>query len=449
MIKTYQQAINFINHSIKSSGDKYTGLTGLSRQQYILHLLGDPQNQIKTIHIAGTSGKGSTSFYLSSLLISHGFKVGLTLSPHLIDIRERMLINNQLISQEKFVKYLNQIIPAVKAAKLKKYGQPGYFELLLLLSFYIFSQEKVDYVVLETGIGGLLDSSNTISRSDKVCLFTKFGLDHTSILGPNIKSVATQKAGIIQPNNPVFSVSQIKISQKVLTQTAKNNQTSVNFIDPKKSFKNIKLKNNSISYDFKSSFLNLNSLTLNTIGIFQVENSALALTAFLFLSKRDNFTFHESKIRQILFETKFYGRMDLNFINKKMVILDGAHNPQKFRAMIKSLELFFPHQKFTVILAYKKRSDFSKMVSLVASAANNIIITSLIKKDRNSDNYIDDRKSLNKIFQKNHQINFQIIPNYITAFNTAVKLNSPVLVTGSLYLIGNLYLLIIKQKNTN
>ena len=447
MIKTYQQAINFINRFAQSDQNKYSGRIGLNRQQYILSLLGDPQDQIKTIHVAGTSGKGSTSFYLSSLLVSHGFNVGLTLSPHLLDIRERMLINNQLISQDEFVYYLNQIIPAIQAAKLKKYGQPGYFELLLLLSFYIFSQKKVDYVILETGIGGLLDSSNTISRSDKICLFTKFGLDHTSILGPNIKSIATQKAGIIHPFNPVFSVNQIEISKDVLNKTAQNNQTSVNFIGSKKSFKNIKLNNYSISYDFSSSFLKLKTLVINTIGIFQVENSAIALTVFLFLSQRDNFSFNESKIRQTLSETKFYGRMDLNFINNKPAILDGAHNPQKFRAMIKSLKMFFPHQKFTIILAYKKRADFSKMVSLVASLASNITITSLIQKDRSSSDYINDRKSLNTIFQKNPQINFQIIPNYVSAFNTAIKSNLPVLITGSLYLVGNLYPLVVKQKN--
>jgi len=139
--------------------------------------------------------------------------------------------------------------------------------------------------------------------------------------------------------------------------------------------------------------------------------------------------------------------MDLNFINNKPAILDGAHNPQKFRAMIKSLKMFFPHQKFTIILAYKKRADFSKMVSLVASLASNITITSLIQKDRSSSDYINDRKSLNTIFQKNPQINFQIIPNYVSAFNTAIKSNLPVLITGSLYLVGNLYPLVVKQKN--
>ena len=447
MVKSYQQALSFINTFTQSDSEKHSGEKGLTRQRYILGLLHNPQDKIKTIHVAGTSGKGSTCFYLSSLLINHGFKVGLTLSPHLLDVRERMLINNQLISQKEFVDYFNQFIPAVIKARDEKYGCPNYFEFFLLLSFYIFAAQKVDYIVLETGIGGLLDSSNVVTRPDKLCLLTKFGLDHTSVLGPNIKSIATQKAGIIHEYNPVFSAAQIKVAQNILIKTAQNHQTTVNFVTQNNSFKNIKSNQSSISYDFISPMLNLCLLNINTIGVFQVENTALALTAFLFLSCRDNFVFDETKIRQTFLETKFYGRMDLHLVKNKPIILDGAHNPQKFRAMIKSLKLFFPHQKFTVVLAYKKRSDFFQMINLITPISDHIIITSLIQKDRNASHYLDNRKKLNLIFRKNSQINFQIIPNYISAFNTAIKSNSPVLITGSLYLVGNLYPLVAKLKN--
>ncbi len=439
MVKSYQQALSFINTLTQSASEKHSGEKGLTRQRYILSLLNNPQDKIKTIHVAGTSGKGSTCFYLSSLLINHGFKVGLTLSPHLLDVRERMLINNHLISQKEFVDYFNQFIPAVIKAQDEKYGTPNYFEFFLLFSFYIFAAQKVDYIVLETGIGGLLDSSNVVIRPDKLCLLTKFGLDHTSVLGPNIKSIAIQKAGIIHEYNPVFSAAQIKVAQNILVKTAQNHQTTVNFVTKNNSFKNIKFNQSSISYDFINPVLTLCSLTINTIGVFQVENTALALTAFLFLSCRDNFNFDETKIRQTFLETKFYGRMDFNLVNGKPVILDGAHNPQKFRAMVKSLKSFFPHQKFVVILAYKKRSDFSQMVNLIASISDSIIITSLIQRDRNSDDYLDNRKKLNQIFQKNSQINFQIIPNYTSAFKVAIKSNTPVLITGSLYLVGNFY----------
>lgn len=439
MIKNYQQALSFVNQFIQYGKEKYSGVQGLKRQQYILNLLDNPQDKIKTIHVAGTSGKGSTCFYLSSLLINHGFKVGLTLSPHLLDIRERMLINNQIITQTDFVNYLNKIIPAVNLAKVNNFGTPGYFEFLLLLSFYIFADQKVDYIVLETGVGGLLDSSNVVTRADKLCLLTKFGLDHTSILGPNIKSIASQKAGIIHKLNPVFSVNQIKIAKEVLNKTAKSKDTSINFVTKNNVFKNIKFHQDSISYDFYNPKVNFPKLTLNTIGIFQIENTALTLTAFLFLSQRDKFSFDEKIIRHTFLQSKFFGRMDSFVIKNQPIILDGAHNPQKIRSLLKSIKTFFPKQKFTVILSYKKRPDFPQMVKLITPIANTFIITSLKSETRDVQKFINKRENLTKIIKNNNQIKFQFIPSYPTAVKTSLKLKRPVLITGSFYLLGEIY----------
>lgn len=439
MVKSYQQVLSFINTLTQSASEKHSGEKGLTRQRYILSLLHHPQDKIKTIHVAGTSGKGSTCFYLSSLLINHGFKVGLTLSPHLLDVRERMLINNHLIPQKEFVDYFNQFIPAVIKAQDEKYGTPNYFEFFLLFSFYIFAAQKVDYIVLETGIGGLLDSSNVVTRPDKLCLLTKFGLDHTSVLGPNIKSIATQKAGIIHKFNPVFSVNQIKVAKEVLNKTVKSKDTSINFVTQNNVFKNIKFNQDSISYNFYNPQVNFPNLTLNTIGVFQVENSALALSAFLFLSHRDKFVFNESKIRQTFLSSNFLGRMDKYVINKQLFILDGAHNPQKIRSLLKSVKIFFPNQRFTVILSYKKRSDFPQMVNLITPFATNFIITSLKSESRDVQKFINKRKNLEKILKNNNQTKFYIIPNYTTATNLAISLKHPVLITGSFYLLGEIY----------
>lgn len=137
-------------------------------------------------------------------MVSQGFKVGLTISPHLIDIRERFQINNQLISKKEFIDQLNQIIPIIEQVKISKFGKPTFFEILIALSFRIFYQQKVDYILVETGLGGLMDGTNTITSSNQVCVFTKFGLLHTAILGKNITSIAAQKVGIIHPQKSVF-----------------------------------------------------------------------------------------------------------------------------------------------------------------------------------------------------------------------------------------------------
>ena len=445
MVKNYKQAILYLRKAVPNNKNKFPGALGLSRQSEILRLLGDPQNKIKSIHIAGTSGKGSTAFYISSLLVSHKFNVGLTLSPHLLDIRERLQINNELISKKEFVEYLNQVIPVIEKIKTTNFGKPTFFEILIALSFYIFYQKKVDYAVIETGLGGLMDGTNTITSSSQVVVFTKFGLDHTSILGKNITSIATQKAGIIHLKNPVFSINQIKVARQVLNQTATKNQTSVNYICPQINFKNIQPNNNSLVYDFFYDNLNIPKLNLNTIGLYQIENSALSIAVLKFLSCRDNFNLDISKIRQVFLIAKFYGRVDLRQIGDHFLILDGAHNPQKMTSLIKSLKMFFPNSKFTFILAFKQRKDFSKMIKMLIPLADNIIVTKFKVTSQDMIQLSQSHQSMIKIFKKLKFLKFQTISDQSLALNTATKSNNNIVVTGSLYLLGEIYSLLKKM----
>lgn len=440
MIKNYNQAISYLRKTIPNNKNRFPGGLGLNRQAEILRLLGDPQNKVKAIHVAGTSGKGSTAFYLSSLLISQGFKVGLTVSPHLIDIRERFQINNQLISKKEFIDQLNQIIPIIEQIKISKFGKPTFFEILIALSFCIFYQQKVDYMIVETGLGGLMDGTNTITSSNQVCVFTKFGLDHTAILGKNITSIATQKAGIIHPQNPVFSINQIKSGRKVLNQTAQKNNTSVIYISPKNNFKNIHIQNTSLIYDFVFDDLTIPQVKINSIGLYQIENSALALSVVKFLSFRDKFNLNISNVKKCLSFVKFPGRVDIKkTLGDHYLILDGAHNPQKMAALIKSLKKFLPNQKFTFVLAFKQRKDFSKMIRSLVLIANKIIIT---KFKVASDYMIQTSQpsaSIINTFKKLNFTNYQYLPNKSLALDTALKSKENIVVTGSLYLLGEVY----------
>lgn len=439
MIKNYQQAINFLESTVPDKKHSHSGTLGLLRQIEILRLLDNPQNKIPAIHIAGTSGKGSTCFYLSQLLSSHGFNVGLTVSPHLIDIRERFQINNSLISKKDFVNYLNQIISIINSIDYKKFGKPTYFEILIALAFYIFYQKKVDYMVVETGLGGLMDGSNAITSSDQVCVFTKFGLDHTSVLGKNITSIATQKAGIIHPKNPVFSIYQIKVARDVLSKQANKNKTTVNYVLPNKNFKNIKTKNGFLEYNFSDKNLNLKTLKLNSLGLYQIENSALALSVVNFLSIRDKFELDPKKLRKTLSSVSFSGRMDAKILNGQQIILDGAHNPQKMMALVKSLKKSFPGQKFVFLLAFKQRKDFSKMIRMIIPVASQIIITKFKVVSDYKIQLSQSHKSLEKIFTKLNFSNFKYIPDKSKALSYVLKTNQPVVVTGSLYLLSVIY----------
>ena len=173
---------------------------GLGRIKYLLKLLDNPQDKFKSIHVAGTSGKGSTAFYISRLLKeskSQRVKVGLHLSPHLVDIRERLQINGKLVPMNRFIKLLNEIKPVVEVIqKSKPELTPSYFEILVAASFLYFAQSKVDWAVVEVGLGGRLDATNVLNP--EVSVITNIGLDHTDILGKTIEEIAREKAGIIK-----------------------------------------------------------------------------------------------------------------------------------------------------------------------------------------------------------------------------------------------------------
>lgn len=445
MVTNFSQALSYLHRSVPTGSRRFPGTLGLDRQKEILRRLGNPQDKIKTIHIAGTSGKGSTASYLSSLLVGQGFNVGLTLSPHLLDVRERFQINNQLISQKEFIFYLNQIIPIIEEVKKTDFGKPTFFEIFIALAFYIFHQKQVDYAVIETGLGGLMDGSNVINSPHKVVVLTKIGLDHTNILGPNLTAIATQKAGIIHPYNPCFSIDQRTSVKKVFDQVARQNQTSVNYISSQ-NISHIQPQNFNLIYDFSYQDLSLKSLTLNSIGLYQTENSALALSVVKFLSDRDKFILNNKNIYQSLFNCHFSGRADIQTINQKTLILDGAHNPQKMRALIKSLKLFFPNHKFTFLLAFKQRKDFSKMIKMILPLADQIVLTKFKVYSQDMVQLSQSQLSLNRLFNHLNFSNFKNISRQSEALNFVLKSNNPIVITGSLYLLGEIYPLLNKIK---
>lgn len=235
-VKTLSDIENFLKDRILLRSAEFSSGHGLKRTQYFLKLIGNPQNKIKVIHIAGTSGKGSTATLISQMLASQDFKVGLHLSPHVIDIRERFQINNKLPDEKKVVKYFNQILPAIEQMEVSSYGTPTYFEIIVALSFYMFLNEGLNYAVMETGFGGLYDATNCVSNKNKVVILTKIGLDHMRILGKNISEIAFQKASIIHSHNYVISIQQYPSAQKVIKRIANKNNAYIQWVIPHKNF---------------------------------------------------------------------------------------------------------------------------------------------------------------------------------------------------------------------
>lgn len=446
IIRTFNQAEEYLN-SFVSKGFKYIfqGEIGLERVKDFLKLLGNPQEKLKIIHVAGTSGKGSTCYLISSLLKSHGFKVGLHQSPHLTDVRERFQINNQIISKKEFIFYLNKIIPIIDEACLVSTNL-SYFEILVGLAFYIFAEKKVDYAVIETGLGGLYDATNTISRSDKLSVLTKIGLDHMNVLGKIIEKIAYQKAMIINKNSQAISIKQDPKAEKVIKEIAEEKMAKIMFVDVRNAY--MRSVRRGRFYADPNIFERF-----NLIGDYQKENANLALAAVNYLSQRDGFEVDKEKVG-VVFQTAYFpGRFDVKKIKNKTVIFDGAHNPQKMEAFISSLIKKYPDKKFNFLLAFKKGKDYKEMLKVIISCAivHKIIITSFLTENQDMINSSEDPIVVGNAYMRSVRggrfyADPIIIPNLKNAWETILQEDEPIVVTGSLYLVGEVFRLIKTNK---
>lgn len=291
----------------KLGGETYT----LERNIRFMELLGNPQNQLKVIHIAGTSGKTSTAYYIRALLEARGLRTGLTASPHIMSVTERVQIGGVPLPDEKFVSYLNQFLEIISQWPDVK---PTYFELLVAFAYWVFVKEKVDYAVVEVGLGGTLDATNTVTRQDKICVLTPIGLDHTQILGETIAAIADQKAGIIGMNQDVFSANQVSDAQNVIAARVQSQHA--------------------VLHVGKSKLEKLN------LPPFQQQNLQLALSVTDFVADRDGLPKVSDDDVSKSAKMSPPGRFEKFEIGSKTVILDGAHNPQKLTALLDTLHQY-------------------------------------------------------------------------------------------------------------
>lgn len=437
-IKTLGDIESFLKHQIIPHSGLFAGIFGLERTKCFLKILGNPQNKLKVIHIAGTSGKGSTAMLTSQLLISQGFKTGLHLSPHIADIRERFQINNQLPDERIIIGYFKQILPAIKQMEKSRFGSPTYFEIIVGLSFYIFFKEKVDYAVIETGLGGLYDGTNCVSSKNKIVILTKIGIDHTQILGKKIADIALQKASIIHSCNPVISIRQYPSAQKVIEKIAKKNNAPILWVKPNENFILRNQSSSGIIFDVKLG-QSFKKIELSMKGIHQAENGTLAIAGFMLCAKRDGFTIKEQNMRKALANVSLIGRMQAIRVGKKTIILDGAHNPQKMASLIKSLKNIYPKQKLSFVVAFKKNKRYAPMLKKIIPMAKNIIITDFSSNQENFSKSADTSK-VTDFLKVQKFLDYSIVKNSPKNILQVIhKCENPIVITGSFYLIASVY----------
>lgn len=418
----------------------FTGQAGISRAKAFFKILGDPQEEFKSIHIAGTSGKGSVNQILTALLVAHGKDIGSYTSPHIYDIRERFQLNGKLIDEKQFLRTVEDMRPFVDEMAAGPEGAASFFEIANGLAFRLFSRSHVDYAVIETGLGGLYDSTNSISRSDKLSIITRLGYDHTEVLGDTLAEIAAQKAGIINYNSDVIALKpDSEEALKSIKTTSEQKSARLKIFDVNDHVSHVVSGSRGSWFDYSDNNIKLNRIKLGIAGRHQVENAAIALKALEFLSMRDGFDLQASSIQSALSNMHLPGRFELLPHCQRSLILDGAHNPQKMEALIRTLKEN-TNQRVTWILAFKDDKDMARICGMIAPVAKDVIVT---KYGFNPDSKLSqpaDPSIVVANLQKHGVKTFEA-DSAKDALDKAVEETQPgekVVVAGSIYLVGEI-----------
>jgi len=323
--------------------------SGLGRMQRAVDLLGNPEQAYPIIHVTGTNGKGSTIAFMRELFLSHGKKVGTFTSPHIVSIHDRICINGQPISDADFIRLANQV-KEMEQRLLETHDQLSFFELLTVIALLYFKEQGVDLVLLEVGIGGLLDTTNVVTG--EIAVITSIGLDHQETLGDSLEAIAEQKAGIFKLGKSAVIANLVPEAQIVCQKIAEDLGVTLYQANKDFSFK---------EGQFSSSLAELRQLKLGLEGVYQEENAALALQAFLlFMAQRDEKVDQEA-VRAALQATKWAGRLEAV---TEHIYLDGAHNLPALERLVEFIqEKIQQGYQPQILFGALKRKDYSGMLT--------------------------------------------------------------------------------------
>lgn len=392
---------------------------GLAAVTELLSRLGNPQKSFKTILIAGTNGKGSTAAMIASILYSAGYKVGLYTSPHLVDVRERIVVNGDKISRGEFYRIIRYV-------KGKKRHPVTYFEFLTAVAFEYFQRQKVDIAVLEVGLGGRLDATNVCKPL--VSVITNIAFDHMDYLGNTLESITGEKAGIIKHRGICVTAAKQKNVLQVLKDVCRKQQAQLYCLGSDIKIK--KQKDRSFNYSGLSRAYK--KLPVSLLGDHQLSNAALALATIECIEKK-GFSVNDTAIHEGLKKTHWEGRLEV-LQDNPLFIIDGAHNPAGISVLCRSLKNDFSCRRLIIIFGALADKNYHQMMQKIISLAPVIILTQLKTKRSLSANDIMEavrKKGYPAIITGN-------VKQAIEQALTIAKKHDIICATGSFYLIGEI-----------
>ncbi|PUB12318.1 folylpolyglutamate synthase/dihydrofolate synthase family protein [Paenisporosarcina sp. OV554] len=419
MFTSVDKVIEFIY-----SMDQKTERNGrLSRITAILSVLGNPHEAFRSVHIAGSNGKGSTLNALKEILIADGLQVGSFISPHLEKVNERIMMNDVMITDDQFVQYMNDIYPLLEVGQVGEGS--NFFEILTVIAFMYYRDMKVDIALIETGIGGKFDSTNVITPL--LSILTSISLDHTQILGDTIEAIAMEKAGIIKPMVPVISAVKAKPAVQVIENKATLEQAPIIQLYKDFFIENVMQEENQQRFTYQFNDNLLSDLLLKMKGHHQVENASLAISAALLLNKYYGFSISEDSIRHGLITSSWAARFEEVLPN---VIIDGAHNPAGMEVLLQTIHQRYATKNIHVVFTALQDKDITSVLHMLDEIASSITVTEI---------HVKNAEVAKVIFEATSHPRKELVLNWQDALDqTLEKLDdsSIVLVTGSLYFMS-------------
>lgn len=398
---------------------------GIANMRLLLDALGNPEKKFKVIHVAGTNGKGSVCKFLSEILKKNGYSISVYTSPHLRKYNERFEANGRYITDEEFKFYKNKVKNAIEILQKKGFEAPTLFDELTAIAYLFFKEQNTDFVILETGLGGRLDSTNTIKKPIAT-IITEIGIDHIKELGSSIESITKEKAGIIKAGVPIITGVTNKKAREIIIEKAKEKKAL--FID---------------ALPYQSDIPKLEMQ-----GKHQIRNASVAMATIDILDKNGHIKIDRNLALEAIRGAKKSGRYELLSKNPDLII-DAGHNLSGIEAVIKTFDLYNSNLKntksgLTLIIGFMQDKQYEEMTDLIQrsfKSYNPIYIITKPESERGMDPDI-----IKEILMSKGERNVHSIENNEDAYDMAKKLKKNItLCFGSIYLIGNIKTYFIKK----
>jgi dihydrofolate synthase/folylpolyglutamate synthase len=371
----YSQAEEYLNSFVN-----YEQIPGISYAQpgyslrhveELLKRMGEPQLAARTVHIAGTKGKGSVAAMIAQVLSDSGYRTGLYVSPHLHTLRERISVDGSLISEAEFATAMAEIKPFIESMRQDTaFRQLTYFEALTALTFAYFKKKRVGFQVLEVGLGGRLDATNVAKPI--VCIITPISLDHTQILGNSLEEIAREKAGIIKPGCWVVLSPQPQEAASVITDICSEKEAKVVQVGEDITWNKIDgdLHHQSLAIEGR---MNKYQVRIPLLGDYQLENAAVAVAALEILAS-EGFAISAADIAQGLVRVKWTGRFQI-LQQHPTVLVDGAHNVASIKGLVSNIKAYFNYKRFFLVFGTSCDKDIPGIINELVALSPQVIVT--------------------------------------------------------------------------